>query len=123
MTASCPGTALLALRALLSGAAAWAGMTAGSRGRTAAVATLARIEILGAGAAGLTMASHLAERLNGAKITLVDRCREQPFQPGITLIAAGHRQLGHPIHRIAAIRKRAWYNHLGSFRDWLLTPL
>jgi hypothetical protein len=30
--------------------------------------------------------------------------------------------LAHLIHRIAGIRKRAWYNHLESRRDWVLIP-
>src|SRR5277367_5216337 len=36
---------------------------------------------------------------------------------------ASRRLLAHLIHRIAGIRKRAWYNYLESLRDWLLTPL
>ena len=33
------------------------------------------------------------------------------------------KPLAHLIHCIAGIRKRAWYNHLESLRDWVLTPL
>lgn len=49
----------------------------------------AKIVILGAGAAGLTAASQLSERLEGATITLIDGRKEHYYQPGYTLIAAG----------------------------------
>jgi sulfide:quinone oxidoreductase len=57
----------------------------------AAVATRARILILGAGAAGLATASRLAQRLDGAAITLLDRRKAHLYQPGFTLVAAGLR--------------------------------
>lgn len=99
MITSYPGSAPLARRAMLFGAAALAGTAAGGGRPRAAVATRARIVILGAGAAGLTMASHLAKRLDGAEITLLDRRREHLYQPGFTLIAAGLRQ---PAYSISA---------------------
>jgi len=52
-------------------------------------ASKARIVIAGAGAAGLAAASRLAERLDGASITLVDGRKEHFYQPGYTLIGAG----------------------------------
>jgi sulfide:quinone oxidoreductase len=55
----------------------------------AKIKTEARIVIAGAGAAGLTSASRLADRLNGAKIILIDARREHLYQPGFTLVAAG----------------------------------
>ncbi len=45
--------------------------------------------IVGAGAAGLSMASQLRRQLEGAKITLIDRREAHHFQPGYTLIGAG----------------------------------
>lgn len=53
------------------------------------VKTSARIVIAGAGAAGLTAANGLANRLDGAKITIIDARKEHLYQPGFTLIAAG----------------------------------
>lgn len=56
---------------------------------TVKVATKARIVIAGAGAAGLTAASRLAQRLDGAAITLIDARKAHYYQPGFTLVAAG----------------------------------
>jgi len=53
------------------------------------VRTAARIVIAGAGAAGLATASRLTQRLEGAKIILLDRRKEHWYQPGLTLVAAG----------------------------------
>ncbi len=53
------------------------------------VQSKARIVIAGAGAAGLATASHLAERLSGATIIIIDARKEHFYQPGYTLIAAG----------------------------------
>jgi sulfide:quinone oxidoreductase len=53
------------------------------------VKTQARIVIVGGGAAGLTAASRLAARLDGAQITIVDGRKEHFYQPGFTLVAAG----------------------------------
>ena len=50
------------------------------------VRTAARIVI--AGAAGLSMASRLAEALDGAKITLIDARKEHFYQPGFLLIGS-----------------------------------
>ena len=49
----------------------------------------ARIVIAGAGAAGLAAASRLAERLEGATITLIDGRKAHYYQPGFTLVASG----------------------------------
>ncbi|MDY0309398.1 MAG: FAD/NAD(P)-binding oxidoreductase [Castellaniella sp.] len=51
--------------------------------------TKARIVIAGAGAAGLTTAAHLAQRLDGARITLIDARKPHFYQPGFTLVGAG----------------------------------
>lgn len=53
------------------------------------VRTSARIVIAGAGAAGLAAASYLAQRLDGAKVTLIDARKEHYYQPGFTLVASG----------------------------------
>ena len=53
------------------------------------VKTAARIVIAGAGAAGLTAAAQLAQRLEGAQITLVDARKAHFYQPGFTLVAGG----------------------------------
>ncbi|MQX37071.1 NAD(P)/FAD-dependent oxidoreductase [Roseospira navarrensis] len=64
-----------------------------------AVETSARIVIVGAGAAGLSMASRLADRLDGATITIVDARRRHLYQPGFTLVAAGLKDKAYPISR------------------------
>lgn len=53
------------------------------------VRTAAHIVIAGAGAAGISMASNLLKRLDGARITVIDAKRQHHFQPGYTLVAAG----------------------------------
>lgn len=70
-------------------AAASAGAVAPSGVRAQSVATKARIVIAGAGAAGLTMASRLAQRLDGAEIVIVDPRIDHVYQPGLTLVGAG----------------------------------
>lgn len=80
--------AALGRRSVLAGAGALAVLGAGGAPR-AAVRTRARILIIGAGAAGLAAANRLAQRLEGAEITLLDKRREHLYQPGFTLVAAG----------------------------------
>lgn len=53
------------------------------------IKTKARVVILGAGAAGAALANRLSNRLDGAKITLIDGRKQHLYQPGFTLIAAG----------------------------------
>ncbi|MFN3985843.1 MAG: NAD(P)/FAD-dependent oxidoreductase [Rhodocyclaceae bacterium] len=75
---------------MLGAAGAAAAVLSPTPARAAArVKTTARIAIAGAGAAGLTAASHLAQRLDGARITLIDARKEHFYQPGFTLVAAG----------------------------------
>ncbi len=77
-------------RGFLGLAAGGLALAAGSgAARAARVDTSARILILGAGAAGVAMASRLTARLRGATITLLDPRPEHWYQPGFTLIAAG----------------------------------
>ncbi|MBK5966902.1 pyridine nucleotide-disulfide oxidoreductase [Thiocystis minor] len=49
----------------------------------------AKIVILGAGAAGIAIANRLANRVEGAKIVIVDARRQHLYQAGLTLIASG----------------------------------
>jgi sulfide:quinone oxidoreductase len=49
----------------------------------------AHIVIIGAGTGGLTTAAKLAQRLDGAKITIVDGNKKHQYQPGFTLIGCG----------------------------------
>lgn len=65
------------------------------------VRTSARIVIAGAGAAGLSIASWLAARLEGAKITLVDARKEHFYQPGFTLVGAGVKPQNYPVSTTA----------------------
>ncbi|MGH1356684.1 MAG: NAD(P)/FAD-dependent oxidoreductase [Thalassovita sp.] len=55
----------------------------------ARVATKARIVIIGAGAGGTALANRLVDRLDGAKITLIDPRAQHLYQPGLSLVAAG----------------------------------
>ncbi|MDY3198758.1 MAG: FAD/NAD(P)-binding oxidoreductase [Pseudomonadaceae bacterium] len=61
------------------------------------LSTSARIVIVGAGAAGLSLASRLSKALDGAQITLVDARREHFYQPGFTLVAAGVKAQDYPV--------------------------
>ncbi len=63
---------------------------AGSQPASAArVKTSARIVILGAGAAGTAIANRLTQRLDGAKITVVDARKKHIYQPGLSLVGTG----------------------------------
>jgi len=53
------------------------------------IQTKARIVIIGAGAAGTSLANRLVDRLEGAVITILDPSAEHLYQPGLTLVAAG----------------------------------
>jgi len=93
-------------RTLLKFSAAGAALMAGGVGTgvssaraQAKVPTKARIVIAGAGAAGLSMASRLARRLDGASITLIDARKRHLYQPGFTLVAAGLKNKDYTISR------------------------
>ncbi|MCV2876494.1 NAD(P)/FAD-dependent oxidoreductase [Rhodobacteraceae bacterium XHP0102] len=75
---------------LASGAAIAAAQTVSEvQAAAPAVATSAKIVIIGAGAAGTSLANRLAARLDGAEITLLDPRVEHLYQPGLSLVAAG----------------------------------
>ncbi|WP_349357914.1 FAD/NAD(P)-binding oxidoreductase [Stappia sp.] len=73
--------------ALSAGLAALSTVPAARAAQT--VKTDARILILGAGAAGTALANRLMDRLDGAKVTILDPRKDHYYQPGFTLIAAG----------------------------------
>lgn len=77
------------------GAAGLAAAVAGSPAQAAKVATKAKIVIIGAGAAGTAIANRLADRLDGAEITLVDGRKQHLYQPGLSLVAAGLKPAGY----------------------------
>lgn len=77
------------LTAALAGSTA-AGLLAGSQPTQATpIQTSARIVIIGAGAAGTALCNRLNERLDGARITMIDPRPKHLYQPGLTLVAAG----------------------------------
>jgi len=83
----------------LAGGAAALGLAGAAPARAAKLATSARIVILGAGAAGASLANRLAGRLEGAQITLIDPRGEHWYQPGFTLIAAGLKPASYSVSR------------------------
>jgi sulfide:quinone oxidoreductase len=86
---------LLARRRFLATTALGGALLAGGVGPllasrpAAAVSTSARIIIVGAGAAGLSLATRLARGLDGARITIIDRREQHVYQPGLTLVGTG----------------------------------
>ncbi|MFW5680180.1 MAG: NAD(P)/FAD-dependent oxidoreductase [Pseudomonadota bacterium] len=76
------------------------------RGTAQTVRTSARIVIAGAGAAGLSAASRLADRLEGATITLIDPRAAHYYQPGFTLIASGLKSPGYATSTTAEYVRR-----------------
>lgn len=73
------------------GVAAGTGLVLPKQGHAAAkvAGKGAKIVIAGAGAAGLSTASRLAQRLDGATITIIDGRKAHYYQPGFTLVAGG----------------------------------
>ncbi|MFP7675465.1 NAD(P)/FAD-dependent oxidoreductase [Marivita sp. S0852] len=59
--------------------------------------TNARIVIIGAGAAGTSLANRLTDRLDGAQITLIDPRTDHLYQPGLSLVAAGLKPSGYVV--------------------------
>ncbi|MGC9417995.1 MAG: NAD(P)/FAD-dependent oxidoreductase [Rhodovulum sp.] len=85
---------------MAAGGMALAGVTAGPA-RAQRIKTQAKIVILGAGAAGTAMANRLVERLDGAKITIVDGRKRHLYQPGFTLIASGLKPANYSVSSTA----------------------
>lgn len=69
--------------------------------RASMVATRAKIVIIGAGAAGTTLANRLVERLEGATVTLIDPRKEHFYQPGLSLVAAGLKPADYVVSQTA----------------------
>jgi sulfide:quinone oxidoreductase len=65
------------------------------------VTTNANIVILGAGAAGTALANRLVQRLDGARITIVDGSKQHWYQPGFSLIATGLKPPQYSVSRTA----------------------
>ncbi len=88
-------------RFLTLGAAglASAALPAACAPRSDRVRSRAHIVIAGAGAAGLTAASYLARRVEGAQITIIDPRVRHLYQPGFTLIAAGLQPARYAVSR------------------------
>ena len=81
-----------------------AGLAAASLGlpvRANAIATKARIVIIGAGAGGTALVNRLVERLDGAQITIVDARAEHLYQPGLSLVAAGLKPASYTVSQTA----------------------
>jgi sulfide:quinone oxidoreductase len=70
-------------------AAAVAAAGAGGTARAARVKTSARVVVIGAGAAGTALVNRLMDRLDGARITVLDARKQHLYQPGLSLVAAG----------------------------------
>lgn len=85
---------------------AGAGLVSACSPKPDRVRTSAHIVIAGAGAAGLTAASRLARRLDGARITIIDRRVRHLYQPGFTLIAAGLQPARYAVSRTASYLPR-----------------
>ncbi|MCY6382328.1 NAD(P)/FAD-dependent oxidoreductase [Hoeflea prorocentri] len=81
----------------LTGGGLIASQAGGSAAKAQAVKTSANIVILGVGAAGTALANRLSERLDGARITLVDARKEHLYQPGLSLVAAGLKPPGYVV--------------------------
>ncbi|MCH8497368.1 MAG: FAD-dependent oxidoreductase [Marinobacter sp.] len=58
-------------------------------GTAQAIETRARIVIVGAGAAGISLASRLTKAIRNPDITIIDAREAHYYQPGLTLVAVG----------------------------------
>ncbi|MFO7747492.1 MAG: FAD/NAD(P)-binding oxidoreductase [Orrella sp.] len=83
-------------RTFLMGAAALSAVGFGAAPVAVANAR-ADVVIVGAGAAGLSVAARLAKQMPNAKITIFDARRDHYFQPGWTLVGAGWWQPGQTV--------------------------
>lgn len=71
------------------------------------VVTNARIVIVGAGAAGISLANRLTRETEGAHITIIDRTSRHVYQPGLTLVATGSWKAGKVIDVNSAYMPRS----------------
>ncbi|MEO2037194.1 MAG: FAD-dependent oxidoreductase [Martelella sp.] len=97
------------------GAATTAFNPAPAQSGTKPVSTKANIVIIGAGAAGTAMANRLSQRLEGARITIIDPRTTHLYQPGLTLVATGLK----PADYVTSDEKR-W---LPDGVDWIQDPV
>ena len=90
-------------RAFLGITAATLAAVTSSQPATAAakLKTSARIVIIGAGAAGISLANRLVQRLDGANITLLDPNEQHLYQPGLSLVAAGLKPTSYVVSKTA----------------------
>lgn len=70
------------------------------------VSTKAHIVIAGAGAAGLASAQRLFQKLDGARVTIIDKRQEHFYQPGFTLVAGGLKSKDYVVSRTAEYMPR-----------------
>jgi sulfide:quinone oxidoreductase len=82
-------------------AAGLAAAAATGTARAAKVATTANIVIIGAGAAGTALVNRLVDRLEGARITIIDGRAEHLYQPGFSLVAAGLKPVSYTVSKTA----------------------
>ena len=100
---SSAGLPELSRRDFLGMAAALAGTTFVGSANAAPnkLRTKARIVIAGAGAAGLSAAVQLTQRLEGAEISIIDARKDHFYQPGFTLIAGGLKPASYSVSATA----------------------
>lgn len=63
------------------------------------IKTSAQIIIIGAGAAGTSLANRLTIRLDGARIKILDPSEHHLYQPGLSLVAAGLKPADYVVSR------------------------
>lgn len=80
--------------------------TASAATDAAKISTKAHIVIAGAGAAGLASAQRLLQKLDGARVTIIDKRQEHFYQPGFTLVAGGLKSKDYVVSRTAEYMPR-----------------
>src|SRR5690625_7853955 len=85
----------------LAGGLAAAGVLARGENRAQSLlSTQAHIVIVGAGAAGLTIANRLSKRLQGGKITIIDQRDEDYYQHKLSRVWAGFKPSNYVISKL-----------------------
>ncbi|WP_313136549.1 NAD(P)/FAD-dependent oxidoreductase [Paracoccus jeotgali] len=59
----------------------------------------AKLVIIGAGAAGISLANRLVRRMDAAQITVIDPSAAHHYQPGLSLVAAGLKPASYVVSR------------------------